>query len=170
MFLLNKKMIEKYIDQKLLYIGDFEPGLLHPTYYYLRIGRYVQKWDEKENNFAVVDIGRSGKVLEIPPRGYVSIQSLESFNCFGKVLGIFGQISDLPTRGLRLNHSPTIDPTFDGVLYMGIENLLERPVELKYGDRIAKVLFFDISDTYPIDDIKNSVSASKYEQRKSATL
>jgi len=166
MFLLNDEMIRKYMDNHLLGIEDFDRGLLLPTHYYFRIGKWVRKWDKKDKNHHPVEIGRPGKeVFEIPPKGYASIISLERFYCSDKVLAIFGQISDLALDGLRLNHSPTIDPNFAGFLEMGIENLLDWPVELAYGTPIGKILFFDISDTYPIHDIANSISASKYERR-----
>lgn len=105
-------------------------------------------------------------VFEIPPKGYVSIESLERFHCSDKVIGIFGQNSNLILQGLRLNHSPTIDPTFTGVLDMGIENLLDWPVPIKYADPIAKISFFDISDTYPIKDIRESGSKDKIKSRE----
>ena len=170
MFILNDEMIRKYMDKHLLCIGGFDETMLHPTYYYFRLGKCVPKWNGK-GKYENGELGDDGnEVFVMPPKSYVPIRSLERFYCSDKVLAIFGQISDLALDGLRLNHSPTIDPNFAGFLEMGIENLLDWPVELAYGTTIGKISFFDISDTYPIHDIANSISASKYEQRKSATL
>ena len=171
MFILNDEMIRKYMDKHLLCIGGFDETMLHPTYYYFRLGKYIRKWNGKGKCYEYEVIGEDGdEVFTIPPKGYVSIKSLERFYCSDKVLAMFGQISELPMGGLRLNHSPTIDPNFGkgklgGVLEMGIENLLNQPNRLKYAMPIGKISFFDISDTHPIRDIANSISAHKYETR-----
>lgn len=101
-----------------------------------------------------------------PPRGYALIHSLERIVCSKRVLAIFGQISALPRKGLRLNHSPTVDPNFGGILEMGLENLLEKPKEIPYGEPIGKVMFFDISDTYPVGDVKGTISEKDYKRRE----
>lgn len=167
MFLLNDVMILEYKKEGLLDIEDFEPRLLHHTYYYFRLGKWVKTWDEKRKDYHSEELGEPGReVLSIPVRGYALIQSLERFSCSKKVLAVFGQISALPRKGLRLNHSPTIDPNFKGYLEMGLENLLDLPRELRHGDSIGKILFFDISDTYPIGDVKGTISEKDYERRK----
>jgi len=167
MFLLNDEMILKYKERGWLDIEDFELKLLHPTYYYFRLGKWVQIWDENRKEYSFDELGRPGKkVLCIPARGYGLIQSLERFLCSKRVLAIFGQVSALPRRGLRLNHSPTIDPNFKGYLEMGLENLLDNPKEIRYGDAIGKIAFFDISDTYPVRDVKGTVSARDYKRRE----
>jgi len=160
-------MIVEYKKEGLLDIEDFELKLLHPTYYYFRLGKWVRIWDEKRKDYHSDELGEPGKeVLSIPPRGYALIQSLERFTCSKKVLAVFGQISALPRKGLRLNHSPTIDPNFKGYLEMGLENLLDQPRELRCGDTIGKIVFFDISDTYPVPDIKGTISETEYKRRE----
>ena len=167
MFLLNNKMILQYQNEGLLDIEDLEPKLLHPTYYYFRLGSQVKVWNEERRDYDVNELGEPGKeVLIIPPQGYVLIKTLERFSCSKKVLGIFGQISALVRKGLRLNHSPTIDPNFKGYLEMGIQNTLNQPRELEYGESIGKVSFFDVSDTYPVVDIKGSLSEEAYKRRE----
>jgi deoxycytidine triphosphate deaminase len=167
MFLLNDKMILESMKEGLLDIEDFETELLHPAYYYFRLGNWVAIWDEQAKGYKFEELGEPGKeILNIPPRGYILIKSLERFKCSKKVLGIFGQTSTLPRKGLRLNHSPTIDPNFSGYLEMGLENLLDKSREIKYGDIIGKILFFDISDTYPVPDIKGTISENEYKRRE----
>lgn len=167
MFLLNDKMILENIKEGLLEIEEFEPKLLHPTYYYFRLGKWVGIWDETVKDYKYEELGEAGReVLSIPAGGYALIKSLERFKCSKRILAIFGQISALPRKGLRLNHSPTIDPNFSGYLEMGLENLLDKPRELRYGDTIGKVLFFDIHDTYPVPDIKGTISEKEYKRRE----
>lgn len=167
MFLLNNEMILRYQKEGLLSIEDLKLDLIHPTYYYFRLGSPVRVWDESRKDYHLVELDEPGKeVLTIPARGYVLIQSLERFTCSKKILCIFGQVSALARKGLRLNHSPTIDPNFRGYLEMGLENLLDRPRELQYGECIGKVLFFDVSDTYPVHDIKGTISEKDYKRRE----
>ena len=167
MFLLNNEMILRYQKEGLLDIEDLKMELIHPTYYYFRLGSPVRVWNESRKEYHLEELGESGKeVLTIPARGYILIQSLERFTCSKKILGIFGQVSALARKGLRLNHSPTIDPNFRGYLEMGLENLLDRPRELRHGERIGKVLFFDVSDTYPIPNIKGTISEKDYKRRE----
>ncbi len=169
MFLLNDEMIKGYMEEGLLDIEDFDPKLLLPTYYYFRLGELVRIWEEGREDYRVEELGEPGReVLSIPARGYALIQSLERFKCSKKVLAIFGQRSSLPRKGLRLNHSPTIDPNFAGYLEMGLENLLDKPKEIRSGDIIGKIVFFDVSDTYPVKDIKGTISEKDYKRR--ATL
>jgi hypothetical protein len=49
---------------------------------------------------------------------------------------------------------------------MGLENLLSRPREMKYKDVIGKVLFFDVSDTYPVSDVQGTMSEKDYKRRE----
>lgn len=168
MFLLNDKRIVEYSERGIVEITHFDKKYLHATYYYFRLGRYFKVWDEHNNKYRVEELGdESGEdVIEIPPRGYAIIQSLEHFSFSEKVMAIFGQGSSLPRKGLRLNHSPTIDPHFKGFLEMGLENLLPKEREVKFGEPIAKVMFYDISDTYPVAPIEGTISEQDYKRRE----
>lgn len=168
MFLLNDKMIIEYIERGIFDITNFDKKYLHPTYYYFRLGRYHKVWDDQNNKYKVEELGdESGEyVIKIPPRGYALIEPLERFIFSDRVMAIFGQGSALPRKGLRLNHSPTIDPRFKGTLEMGLENLLPKVREIKFGEPLAKVMFFDISDTYPIASIEGTISEEDYKRRE----
>jgi len=167
MFLLDDQMITEYMKRGHLSISDFEQTMLHPTYYYFRLGKWAKVFDEQRLDYRAEEIGEPGReVLSIPAHGYALIQTFERFKLSGKVLGFFGQPSALPRKGLRLNHSPTIDPRFDGYLEMGLENLLDRPVQVEYRERIGKVVFFDVSDTNPVGDIKGTLSEEDFRRRE----
>ncbi len=156
------------MKEGVLGIQNFEPELLHQTYYYFRLGKYVSLWEAQTRDFSKhVELGKPGsEAVVIPARGSALISSLELFRCSRKVLGMFGPPSALFRMGFRLDHSPSIDPGFDGALELSIQNIQEIPLELKYGDWIGKVMFFDISDTYPIKDPKETMSAEEYERRR----
>jgi hypothetical protein len=49
---------------------------------------------------------------------------------------------------------------------MGLENLLDKPKEIRCGDIIGKIVFFDVSDTYPVRDIKGTISEKDYKRRE----
>lgn len=167
MFLLNNKTILEYLNENSLEIENIDLKFLHPTYYYFRLGKWIGIWDEKNKNYHYEELGEPGnEILYMKPRGYALIKSLERFKCSNKVFAFFGQTSALPRKGLRLNHSPTIDPNFSGYLEMGLENLLDKTREIRYGDVIGKVLFFSISDTYPVSDIKGTISEKDYKRRE----
>lgn len=168
MFLLNDRMISEYLERRIIEITDFDKKYLHPTYYYFRLGKYAKVWDEEGKKYKVQELGEeSGEyVIKIPPRGYALIQSLEHFIFSDRIMAIFGQGSALPRKGLRLNHSPTIDPRFRGSLEMGLENVLPKDREVKFGEPLAKVMFYDISDTYPIATIDGTISEQDYKRRE----
>lgn len=167
MFLLNDNLILDYKKEGLLDIEGLDLDLLHPTYYYFRLGKWAKIWDEKQRDYQPIELEGTGKnVLTIPARGYCLVQSFERFKCSSKVLAIFGQISALPRKGLRLNHSPSIDPNFTGYLELGLENLLEHPVELEYKENIGKIMFFNISETFPVREIQGTISEKEYKRRE----
>ena len=167
MFLLDSQMITEYMKEGLLTISDFEQSMLHPTYCYFRLGKWAKVFDGQRLGYRPVVIGEPGhEILSIPAHGYALIQTFERFTLSRRVLGFFGQPSALPRKGLRLNHSPTIDPLFDGYLEMGLENLLDRPAQVEYRERIGKVVFFDVSDTYPVGDIKGTLSEKDFKRRE----
>jgi deoxycytidine triphosphate deaminase len=174
MFLLNDILIRKYLQDKLLGITPFDERLLHPTWYYFRLGAYVNLWDSQEGTWNHVELEESGTTSAyVSPRGYALVRPLEYFSCSKNVLGMFSQASDLALSGLRLNHSLSIDPGFEGVLEMGLENLLDKPAELRHGDIIGKVIFFDISDTSPIHDIYSAparLAAEAFQRRRNMTF
>lgn len=160
MFLLNDGLIQKYRNDGRLGIEPFYENDLNPTSYYFRLGDVVELFGPPSPTrtltpaqvFTITE-DRPDPVI-LPPRGYALIRSKENFRLTNQVLGIFGQTSEMTTRGLRLVHSPYIDPTFEGILKMGLQNMLDEKQPLGYDVRIGKVSFFDLTDTYPIGVLK----------------
>lgn len=167
MRLLNDRDILEYRKIGLLKIEPMHRKSLLPTRYIFRLGGPIKVWDEKQSKYLSYDLAKGRKRwVKIPAHGYALISSLERFYCSEKVLCIFGQHSMVLRRGLQLNHSPFIDPTFEGNLEMGLENLLSRPLMAKYGQPIGKACFFDISGSQPISSIKGTMSDEDYKRRK----
>ena len=168
MFLLNDREIRRHIEdptRSYLDIEPFDEDSLQHTSYYFRLGgqyKFIADGDE-----AIRELGPQNSSLMIPPGGVVKIWSLEHFNLSGKVLAMFGQISDLTMSGLQLLHSPFIDPTFVGHLELGLINATSRQAQIGWKSRIGKASFFDISDTYPVlPPSKGKLQASKFERRR----
>lgn len=141
----------------------------------------IEPYEEKNHisNFYYFRLGaewRGGKVisiedkLTIPKHVLITIWSMERFILSERILGIFGNLSELVMKGLQLVHSPSIDPGFAGSLALGIRNNNSQSVELAVGQRIGKILFFDVSDTIisAEDFLENVLKAKELEERKKA--
>ena len=67
MFLLNDDLILEYKNEGLLDIEDLDHYLLHPTYYYFRLGKVAKIYDEKKRDYQLIELEGPGKeVLNIP--------------------------------------------------------------------------------------------------------
>jgi deoxycytidine triphosphate deaminase len=149
-------MIKRYLAEKIIEIEQFNEKNLLPTFYYFSLGDCVGIWNENLNSYKYQRYENANNLI-IPARGYVLIKSLERFSLSNKVLGLFSQISSLPQAGIRLNHSLSVDPGFKGRLEMGLENVLNKDAVIPIGSAIGKIVFFDVTDTYPIENIDERV-------------
>ena len=171
MFLLNDKMITTHKKRGgLLSIEPFQNSNLCPTYYYFTLGRQYRLWNVEKNDWHLGELSVGNEVLEVKPKEFVLIQSEERFRCSKQCMAIFGQSSSLIRKGLSLRNSPFIDPNFPdeakaGYLELGLKNELTKPLRLRLGERIGKVCFFNVSDTYPISDVVGTVSEEDFERR-----
>src|SRR5262249_20117569 len=139
--------------------------MLQHTCYYFRLGAHYQIGPG--NPGQTFELSEGGKPLVIEPGSFAHVESLEVFTLSAKVLAMFGTTSDLASEGLHLSHSPFIDPLFDGRLKIGIWNHTPGRASLRFGDRIGKVAFFDISDTYPITrPSDDSIIGETFQRRR----
>lgn len=168
MFLLNDQLIRGYVQdgsRGFLDIEPFEEDCLQNTSYYFRLGSHCKETSKPGQ--PLVELGPARSKLILPPSGMAMIRSLETFLLSNKVMAIFGQVSDLTNCGLELMHSPFIDPTFFGQLELGIVNRTSSEVAIEWQQKIGKVCFFDVSDTYPVfPPLKGKALASKFEARR----
>lgn len=118
-------------------IAPYDSANHHGSCYYFRVAAADQNGQPDATS----------RPISIPKNGFVNVCSLERFELSERVLGLFGGLTDLISRGLQLVHSPAIDPLFKGSLALGIRNMTENAVELRVGDKVGEVLFFDVSDS-----------------------
>src|SRR5262249_52374533 len=143
----------------------FDADSLNPTSYYFRLGSQYRSL--RANDAPLHELNERSPKLIIPPSGVIKVYSMESFFLSNKVMAIFGQISELAKFGLQMLHSPFIDPTYHGQLEMAMANPTDESVELEWQQRIGKVCFFDVSDTYPVmRPSKDKPMGQKFEERR----
>lgn len=175
MFLLNSDQIQACVKSARGHRLDIEPfevsGLQHTSYYF-RLGDAYERESANSGARVTSRLSNEQPILTLEAHEYVRVWSYEQFMLDKTVLGIFGSLSDLAEAGLLLAHSPFIDPLYPNTgvsapLELGITNLRSRKVDLRLGQRIGKVSFFDISDTYPVRLIPGSASEDKFQERAS---
>jgi len=170
MYLLNKGLVENYIEQELIKIENFEKNNLFSTFYYFRLGNSASVWDREKQKYNKIRLDNNIESnLIIPPNGYALIKSFEKFSLSPKIYATIGQISDLPSSGLQLNCSPTIDPLFTGYLELGLVNILNREAEIPIHSDIGKIVFYDIGDT-PIKSIIGEKIKTKFKRRENLDI
>lgn len=162
MYLLNSTLIQAYVNAdngSPLSIEEFSAKNLQHTFYYFRLG------NEGTLNGIAYDLSNKKSLgkLVLQPGDFAVVTTYETFQISTKIIGLFGQTSDLAKEGIQVLQSPFLDPGFNGKLKFGMVNLSKESVEYLAGkDIIGKVSFFDISDTYPVRVKKNSIIDKKF--------
>jgi deoxycytidine triphosphate deaminase len=165
MHLLTATKLEELIaDGKHVRVQPFERSMLQHTCYYLRISG---RSDTKQGDNWVRGTASDNGALTIKPRSFVRVWTLESVCLSADVLGVFGQVSDLIEEGLLLVHSPFVDPLFEGQLRLGLHNLTNDPVSLKIGTPLAKIAFFDVTESRVSAPLKGSIMDAKLQAFRS---
>lgn len=165
MYLLNRSNILNYLESnpQFLNIIDFQEENIQHTFYYFRLGKISMLNGQK-----IPSSTQGNKSLLLLPGDYAIVQSIEKFILSDKVFGLFGQSSDLFAQGLLLNHSPFVDPLFNGYLTLGLSNITKNAIEIELTRQIlGKISFFDIADSHPISLLPNSIISKKYANKKS---
>lgn len=170
MFMISRFMYEViYKPYDLLKIESYEPKNHISNFYYFRLGAL-------NINGKVVPEDSS---ITIAPNGFETIWSYETFKLSGRVMGLLGNHSKFVDKGLQLVHSPSIDPGFPGgrhdshgSLSLGIKNNTAAPARVEIGEKIGKVIFFDVSDTIIETEkfIEDTLIKKQLEQKRKAAL
>ena len=156
MFLLNNNQIlgfQKDPNNDTLYIKQFSQEFLEHTYYYFRLGELYSRsraegpWNELSNK---------DRILTLEPGEYIRVKSFESFRLSSKIFAIFGASSKMIEFGLRLVHGPFVDPFYDNFLELGLQNHSTEQISLEFKQKLGKIVFFNIADTYPVRKKENS--------------
>ncbi len=160
MYLLNSEQITARMKSGALQIGSFSDERLHHTFYYVALGRDIEREDPNTGDWRPERLNE-GKVLKIDPGQCVRVKSSETFALKEGVMGVLGSTSRISLKGVALLHGSSIDPTYPppdaagqvlfSPLDMALVNHSSRAVTFAWGTQvIAKISFFDVSDTYPI--------------------
>jgi len=171
MYVLNNKQIlncvqDENLKRVYLSIGNFLEKQLEHTFYYFRLGRQYEVMDEKDHP-QILRLSEQERTFTLKAGDYAVVNSHERFTLSSRVMAIFGPSSDVVNWRLQLIHGPFVDPLFDAHLRLGILNLGKEEATLTLGQRIGKIMFFDISDTYPVEKLKRGSAAQrKFEERK----
>lgn len=172
MYLLNRDLIRKYVDLPTapICIKNFISDNLQHTFYYFTLGAEVVLSNESNPRGLPIKLGNNTEdpnddFLILKPGDFATIKTQETFKIDDDIIGILGQCGDLIKEGLLLIHSPFVDPLFHGHFRFGIKNIGFKNATLEFGKSIiGKVCFFNISDTYPISIIKNSIIDKKFKE------
>jgi deoxycytidine triphosphate deaminase len=160
MFLLSDVLIRRYMANRNFDIHPFLEKNLGQTCYYFRVGDYA---DILTDDRGSINVRVNG--LTLPSGVMASIRSLETFKLPDHVLGLLGnQTSNATDHRVQLLHGPSIDPGYHAPIEFVVLNIGQRPVEIKYGARIGKVMFFDVSETN-LDDIRLYGTAASRQER-----
>ena len=165
---LNRERILASVTDRsedLLMITHFDERMLQHASYYFRLGRRYSPQPRTSRTMDSVTMA-DGDVISLTGHGYTVIESYERFTLSSRTLAIIGPSSDLVDSGLLMVHGPVVDPLFDGRLSLGLWNLSPVVVELTVTQVIGKLIFFDISDSGPIEVVPGSSIDMKFKRRK----
>lgn len=171
MYLLNRDRISQAVidTNSGLRIGEFDKRFLQHTFYYLRLGDAVQLQKDDGNWFPQPPLTDTEPLI-ISPGECVRVQTFEDFALDARYFAILGGTTDMALDGLSVLHGPFLDPHYPRPknsvpLKLAIVNCSRAQVTLKLGDRIGKIAFFEISDTYPVVWEDRSLAAEIFRER-----
>lgn len=149
-----------------LSIEGFDPQLVHPTFYYFRLGRHYRIRGDQSDAWTAHRLTDAEPELTLPPHSYAIVKSMERFKLSARVLALFGEISELAEKGLLLGHSPFIDPLFEGHLDLGLHNTTATAVRISMGQPVGKIMFFGLTEAAPPPAANMALVAPKLEARR----
>jgi deoxycytidine triphosphate deaminase len=144
LFLLSDDLVKRYARRGLRIINADENNFF-PTCYYFRLGEAIQ-YPFSDSPLTSHPIPKKG--LTLAPDDQVRVASLEHFRLPEHVMAILGPRTASAVEGGRLLlHGPTVEPGYDARLDLAIKNISPVPINLRTGESIGKIMFYDISDT-----------------------
>lgn len=144
MFLLNGDAVRKYIERGEIQILDVHWGNLGPTYYRLRLGKpYSEAFVENGHHGAFEE----EKATAIRPGMHYMVETLETIVLSDRIQGFVFQTTNLSLRGFELIGGVGVEPEYKGKLHFVLRSLWNEPRNLKLGIQIAKIYFFDVSES-----------------------
>ena len=130
--------------------GSWQPEFIRHATYTLRIGDRVELAHadnantEEERRFERIDLIK-GQSVDLRPGDTAKLYSIEFLDLPHSVLGL------TVARGLMYIESLVpentyVDPGFTGPLYTTVTNLSNRVIRLDYGDPVARLFFYNLSE------------------------
>lgn len=156
-----------------LWIDNFSRDHLQHASYYIRLGTHYSRITDSLVVDAPGVLDPNGGYLKFAPGEYVRVWSLERFRLDATVLGILGGVSSTPRRALALVAGQFIDPLFPGgtstqtaPLEFGLKNESQSDSAIPVGDVVAKVCFFDVSDSTGLEVIPGSIAETAFQEAR----
>jgi dCTP deaminase len=140
--ILVDHMIKDRVSRGELNIGNFDPGLVQPASYDLRLGHLIHSPTQPDR---AIDLSNgAGGAWRLPPYGMAVVQTFEDLKLPKNVIGRIGLKSSFARTGLFASTGPQIDPGFDGRLFVSLFNLTAAPHVLKFRDTFLTIEFHEL--------------------------
>jgi deoxycytidine triphosphate deaminase len=145
MDLLVDKELKKLVDKKEI-IKDGEKKYVQSASYDVRVGNEIyfpERGEKKEI--------KNGNIEYLQPFESAVIKTYERIYLPKNMIGLMQPSSRLSTRGL-LYTGGSIDPGYEGFLWVSIRNMAPRNEEIEYGQPIASVNFIKFKGNKEVDE------------------
>ncbi len=175
MRLLTKTDILEAINapQGDLRIVNFRVENLQHTCYYVTLGDRLQRPVDDMNVVKEEWTSATNLFAGFAPNEFIHAESAELFWFGSTVWGLIGPLSDNYKRSIAFHGGQTIDPLFPdssgrqgAPLTFGLKNLTNEYAALPRGAIVAKITFFDISDSTPFELSQESIIGRKFESAR----
>jgi len=139
--LLTDGQIREAMAQETLHIENFSEDSLQPASYDMRLGEEAITSSQREK----INPAQKG-LLTIPSGDFALVCTHEGIKLSARVAGHIGLRSHYARKGLVLLSGPQIDPGFEGVLVLGLNNVSPRDVVIPYKERFCTVEFHQLHE------------------------
>jgi dCTP deaminase len=176
--LLSDRDIRAELEQGRVVLDPYEPGLLQPSSFDVRLDRYFRLFDN--HKYAVIDPALEQpeltRLVEVSsedpfvlhPGEFVLASTYELVTLPDDVAARLEGKSSLGRLGL-LTHSTAgfIDPGFSGHVTLELSNVATLPIKLWPGMKIGQLCFFRLSS--PAEEPYGTVPGSRYQGQRGPT-
>jgi deoxycytidine triphosphate deaminase len=166
-FLTDRQITAALENRYLLDPGTTDDSCIRHASYTLRLGQRVEIAEavransEHRRDFQVRDIA-AGDTLDLNPGDTAKLYSIEILDLPNEVLAFTVARGLLYIESL-VPENTYVDPGFHGSLYTTVTNLSNRVVTLSYGDPIARLFFYKLSE--PVEERFQAGAARGLKQR-----
>jgi dCTP deaminase len=173
MAILSGKQISNLVKRKKV-IEPFEPELIQPASYDLRLGHKILASPlSSENLGMVIELTEKNPTYQIHSGQMIGVLSLEKLRIPLNICGRFGIRSTFARRGINAFGGLQLDPGFRGRLTMNLLNVGPEPVTITLSEPLFTVEFqklekpaevgysgpFQDQDDFPADQYNYILSA-----------